>query len=169
LSPLIAPPVAVPAEEKQSSARPRRTTSVRQLAREILRHAAEVADVDLDDYDRPVTRADCEPGGINEQRPCPFVSCKHHLYLEVNPSTGSLKLNFPDREVWELAETCALDVAERVDATDDRATLVEIGRVLNLTRERIRQIEEDAKERAQRAKRRMERRVVKSDSDKDEP
>lgn len=81
---------------------------------------------------RPRTRRDC----VNTQRPCLFVSCKHHLYLDVNPETGSIKLNFPDKEVWELGETCALDVAER-----GGLTLEEVGEILNLTRERIRQVE----------------------------
>jgi hypothetical protein len=54
----------------------------------------------------------------------------------VNPETGSIKLNFPDLEVWEMPETCALDVAER-----GGITLEEVGEILNLTRERIRQVE----------------------------
>ena len=54
------------------------------------------------------TRAECAEG----PRPCPYVSCKHHLYLDVNPETGSIKLNFPDLEVDEMAETCSLDVAD---------------------------------------------------------
>ena len=48
---------------------------------------------------RPRTRADC----VNGPRPCLFVSCKHNLYLDVNPETGSIKLNFPDKEIWELS------------------------------------------------------------------
>ncbi|AKU91112.1 DNA-binding protein AsgB [Vulgatibacter incomptus] len=85
----------------------------------------------LDD-DRPRSRADC----ADAPRPCLFVSCKHHLYLDVNPETGSVKLNFPDKEVWELEETCALDVADR-----GGITLEEVGVIMNLTRERIRQVE----------------------------
>jgi hypothetical protein len=81
---------------------------------------------------RPRSRADCAGGA----RPCMFVSCKHHLYVDVNPSTGSIKLNFPDREVWELEETCALDVADRGGITLD-----EVGRLMNFTRERTRQLE----------------------------
>ena len=49
-----------------------------------------------------------------------FVSCKHHLYLDVNPATGSIKLNFPDKEIWELEHTCALDVAERAASRSRR-------------------------------------------------
>jgi hypothetical protein len=84
------------------------------------------------DHERPSIRAACESG----ERPCPFVSCKYHLYLDVNPETGSIKLNFPDVEVWEMQETCALDVAER-----GGVTLEEVGEIMNLTRERIRQLE----------------------------
>ena len=54
----------------------------------------------------------------------------------LNPETGSIKFNFPDKEVWELDETCVLDVADR-----GGVTLEEVGAILNLTRERIRQIE----------------------------
>ena len=81
---------------------------------------------------RPRTRADC----VNGPRPCMFVSCKHNLYLDVNPETGSIKLNFPDKEIWELEHTCALDVAEK-----GGITLEEVGEIMNLTRERIRQVE----------------------------
>ena len=81
---------------------------------------------------RPQTRADC----VNGPRPCLFVSCKHNLYLDVNPETGSIKLNFPDKEIWELEHTCALDVAEK-----GGITLEEVGEIMNLTRERIRQVE----------------------------
>jgi hypothetical protein len=64
------------------------------------------------------------------------VSCKHHLYLDVNERTGSIKVNFPDLEVWDLPETCALDIADR-----GGITLEEVGEIMNLTRERIRQLE----------------------------
>ena len=50
--------------------------------------------------------------------------------------TGAIKLNFPDLEVWEMTETCALDVADR-----GGTTLEEVGAIMNLTRERIRQVE----------------------------
>jgi hypothetical protein len=85
-----------------------------------------------EDHGRPCTRAECS----GAERPCPFVSCKYHLYLDVNPETGSIKMNFPDVEVWSMTETCALDVAER-----GGVTLEEVGEIMNLTRERIRQLE----------------------------
>jgi hypothetical protein len=84
------------------------------------------------DVERPATREECR----TMTRPCPFVSCSHHLYLDVNPETGAIKLNFPHLEVWEMAETCSLDVADR-----GGITLEEVGAILNLTRERIRQVE----------------------------
>jgi hypothetical protein len=84
------------------------------------------------DHNKPVMRSECAQG----ERPCPFVSCKYHLYLDVNPDTGSIKLNFPDSEVWELQETCALDIAKR-----GGVTLEEVGSIMNLTRERVRQLE----------------------------
>jgi hypothetical protein len=80
----------------------------------------------------PTTRAEC----LTMERPCPYVSCQHHLYLDVNPSSGSIKLNFPDLEPWELRETCALDVADRGECM-----LEEVGEIMNLTRERVRQLE----------------------------
>lgn len=81
---------------------------------------------------RPRSREDCRTA----ERPCPYVSCKYHLYLDVNAETGSIKINFPDLEVWELPETCALDVSDR-----GGITLEDVGELLNLTRERIRQVE----------------------------
>lgn len=86
-------------------------------------------------YHRPTHRADCQHGAF-AARPCPFVACKFHLYLEVNPRTGSIRMNFLDKEPWELSETCALDVADR-----GGVTLEEVGGWLNLTRERVRQLE----------------------------
>jgi hypothetical protein len=113
------------------SDRPRaRTIAPKRLTKEEIRMGALL--YPIMDYERPMTRADCGDAG----RPCPFVSCKYHLYLDVNPATGSIKLNFPHLEVWEMAETCALDVADR-----NGVTLEEVGEILNLTRERIRQVE----------------------------
>jgi hypothetical protein len=83
--------------------------------------------------ERPKTRGDCK-GGI---RPCPFVGCRFHLYLEVSHA-GSVTVNF-DGEVWDMGETCALDVADRGDHM-----LEEIANVLGCTREAIRLVEAKA-------------------------
>lgn len=83
------------------------------------------------DVERPRTRGDCQDG----PRPCPWVSCRHHLYADTLPS-GNLKLNFPDKEPWELEHTCSLDIAD-----DGGTSLEQVGVALNLVRERVRQIE----------------------------
>src|SRR5688572_30950049 len=85
-----------------------------------------------DDYNKPRVRSACVGGA----RPCPYVSCKHHLYVDVSPRTGAIKLNFPDLDVWEMGDSCALDVADR-----GGTTLEDVGAIMNLTRERIRQVE----------------------------
>lgn len=103
---------------------PKRLTREEKKLAETLVYPADVV--------RPETRNDC----MSMTRPCPFVSCSHHLYLDVNPESGAIKLNFPHLEVWEMAETCSLDVADR-----GGITLEEVGAILNLTRERIRQVE----------------------------
>lgn len=88
-------------------------------------------------HPRPRTYGECETQALGApSNPCPFVSCAWHLYLDVSSETGSVTINFPDREPWQLAETCALRVAAR-----DGATLEEVGAFVALTRERIRQIE----------------------------
>lgn len=96
----------------------------------------------LDDSDRPKTRGDCKGG----PRPCPWVSCAHSLYLDVNPETGAIKLNHPDKEPWELKESCVLDIADR-----GALTLEEAGVAIGLTRERVRQLEERSLRRLKRS------------------
>jgi hypothetical protein len=108
-----------------------KTIAMKRLTKEELRIGALLYPTP-DDVPRPITRAECK----EEARPCPWVSCKYHLYLDVNPDTGSIKLNFPDLEVWEMNDTCALDVADK-----NGITLEEVGEIMNLTRERVRQVE----------------------------
>ncbi len=116
---------------RQRRSRPRsKTIALKRLTREELRVGALM--FPPVEEPRPVMRAQCQA----EEGPCPWVSCKHHLYLDINPETGSIKLNFPDLEPWDLKETCALNVAER-----GGITLEEVGEIMNLTRERIRQVE----------------------------
>lgn len=108
------------------------TLSTRRMAREHKAMAARGELVQSCHLAHPRFRSEC----VNMPRPCLYVSCRHHLYLDVNEETGSIKFNFPDKEVWELEETCALDVADR-----GGVTLEEVGSIMNLTRERIRQLE----------------------------
>ena len=89
------------------------------------------------DYERPKSYGQCQRTGLGtRETPCLFVSCGHHLALSVNPATGSIKTMRPGLEIEDLPETCALRVADA-----GGATLEEVGALLNLTRERIRQIE----------------------------
>lgn len=84
---------------------------------------------------RPKTRGDC----VGAARPCPYVACKWHLFLDVSPRTGSIKLNYPDLEPDQLARSCALDVAD-----EGGTTLERVGEIANITRERVRQVENKA-------------------------
>ncbi len=108
------------------------TLSTRRMAREHRKMRASGELENTNNLGHPTLRSQC----VNMPRPCLYVSCRHHLYLDVNEETGSVKFNFPDKEVWELEETCALDVADR-----GGITLEEVGSIMNLTRERIRQLE----------------------------
>lgn len=87
--------------------------------------------------DRPRTRGDCLEGGINAQRPCPWVSCRHSLFLDVNED-GAIKQNWSNLEVWDerIPHTCSLDVADAQAAKGPKAQprdFVAIGRLMNLT------------------------------------
>lgn len=82
--------------------------------------------------DRPKTRADCVYG----PRPCPFVGCRHHLYLEATKA-GSILINHPDIEPNEMTVSCSLDLAD-----DGPLSLGQVGAVLNVVRERVRQVQD---------------------------
>lgn len=106
-----------------------RRMGIRQLRREneelagVIKIAARV---------RPKTRAEC----IDGPRPCPWVGCRHHLFLDVNPKNGTIKFNFPSLEPDELdgkLESCSLDVAE-----DGTVSAERVGELMNVTRERVR-------------------------------
>ena len=70
---------------------------------------------------RPKLRSDC----AHVPRPCPYITCRYHLWSEVSRRREEL----PD-------DSCVLDLAE----TGPR-TLDEVGDLLGVTRERIRQIQ----------------------------
>lgn len=129
--------MARPRVRKRRSRPRKRTTAPKRFTRAFLREQWALIKADGFDEaeldDRPRQRGDCR----GHAGPCPWVACKHHLYLDINPNTGSITLNFPDLEPWELVQTCSLDIAERGGSL----TLDEIGAHLNITRERVRQIE----------------------------
>lgn len=123
--------VPTPGRRRKKRSRQRaRTISIRRLSKAELNRGRML--YPETDYWKPKTRSEC----VDTERPCPYVSCKYHLYIDVHPVRGSIKLNFPDVEVWEMTETCALDIADR-----GGITLEEVGEIMNLTRERVRQLE----------------------------
>lgn len=141
-TPAPEPSMTPPPVKSQSRGKGKRrsvTLPSKRLSRIEIAAGAELVDVDT--TRRPKTRADC----VNGLRPCIWVACHHHLAMDVDPRTGSIKVNFPgalDGDFSAMAETCALDVADR-----DGATLEAVADVLALTRERVRQVEEQALER----------------------
>lgn len=82
---------------------------------------------------RPTCRQECPV-----VRPCPFVGCRYHLYLDITDG-GNIKYNFYGIEPWDMQFSCALDLAD-----SGELGLTQIGHVMGLTRERVRQIEKDA-------------------------
>lgn len=85
------------------------------------------------DLTPPRTRGECPT-----VRPCPWLGCRYHLWLDVMPN-GSIKLNHPKTLPWQYTDSCALDAAEL-----GGLTLEAVAMRLNISRERVRQIERDA-------------------------
>ena len=85
---------------------------------------------------RPKKRKECElPRG---ERPCPYITCKYHLYFDEDVD-GSIIINFKGlkaEDLHKLDETCVLDAADH-----NGLSLEEVGKRMNLTRERVRQME----------------------------
>lgn len=86
---------------------------------------------------KPKTRADCK----DSIKPCPFVSCQYHLYLDVT-ERGGLVIYYPSLDPDQMPEQCILDIAEK----NGGITLEDIADLMNLTRERVRQLEDGALE-----------------------
>lgn len=127
-----APTLELARARRPGSARSRTIPTARRLSRGEKAQAGGYPE--WGDEERPRTRGEC---GV--ARPCPYVSCSAHLYLDVDPETGALKLNFPNLEVWEMPWSCSLD--EAAASQGDGLTLEQVAARMNLTRERIRQLE----------------------------
>ncbi len=79
----------------------------------------------MDDAERPRprTRGECVDG----PRPCPWLSCRHHLGLVRVLKTGELRLQA--RSLEQLVETCALDAADNGEHNaSDLADLLGVSR-----------------------------------------
>lgn len=95
-------------------------------------------------------------------RPCPFVSCRYHLAVDIVTQMGrpSIWVNGANREIYParfadsrfdefadmaaervlaMGETCTLDIAD-----EGGKTLEEVGALYSITRERVRQMEKKA-------------------------
>lgn len=130
------PPPNAPLQRLRESA----ALSPAMLRRNALAAGLTQEDFDAVDATRPRIRGECECVA----RPCPYVGCRHHLYLDVSRD-GTLVLNFPALEPDQLQESCSLDVAEWGEAG-----LAEIGRAMNFSRERARQLSEHSHDRLKR-------------------
>lgn len=131
---------------RYSMAAARKSNAQRKQAQVAIDAAAKAeSDAIHAEYERPRTRGEC-----GTERPCPWVGCRHNLYLDVSPDTGVIKIRFPDREPWEIEHSCSLDLAD-----DASITLERVGEILNVTRERVRQIETQATRRLIHQRRRL--------------
>ena len=106
--------------------------------------------------DRPKTRKDCldrELGTL--ENPCPYLSCKFHLALDVTPNGGILFMTeyvvktlddeggreVPEIDINSMDETCALHIA------DNGETPVEVmSEIVHLTNARLHAIVNDSLE-----------------------
>ncbi|MBT9557524.1 MAG: hypothetical protein IV100_15895 [Myxococcales bacterium] len=129
------PVVEVPAAEPVVPAPKRQIKNMKPRIR-TFEHDFTVTPAELADAQaaRPRTRGDCASG----PRPCPWVGCRQHLFLDVSPK-GAILVNHETSDPMEMTDTCALDLADR-----GGRTLEEVGAVMHVTRERVRQIETDA-------------------------
>lgn len=91
------------------------------------------------DHWRPQTRGDC----ATFARPCPYVGCRYHLYLDVG-AKGGLRFNYGDdveKALQVMPYTCALDAAEEgLERSDQKVDRNAICTALNISVERQRQI-----------------------------
>ena len=100
-----------------------------------------LTDDETPEMPRPKTREECK----NIPRPCPYVTCRYNLYLDIR-GDGVLRINFPDREPEEMLASCSLDLAE-----DGPRTLDSVAGLMGMSKERARQIEASAMQKLRKA------------------
>lgn len=105
---------------------------------------------------RPRTSSECDENFDDELgrglgtpgNPCPFMTCRYSLLVDVNEKTGAYSINakysfdddgdpVPDVQLPDDAYTCS-----RKAAQDGPMRLANIAKTMNVTRERIRQMVE---------------------------
>lgn len=125
------------------------TECVKRLSkRDLLAGRAETADYGIDrpfalDETYPTTYGECVERRLGgEENPCHFVRCKWHLAIDIHPETGAIKINHPGAldadgalDLRAMPATCALHLSL------EEHTLEQVGALINITRERARQIE----------------------------
>lgn len=79
---------------------------------------------------RPTSRGDCR----DDLRPCPWVNCRHHLWIVRRSAIDGAILETLGDDPTELEHSCSLDVAESVDGVG--LTLAELGRRLGRSESR---------------------------------
>lgn len=85
------------------------------------------------DVERPKTRGDCVRG----LRPCPWVSCRHHI-------GSDMVLDGVDVDPLSMTETCTLDVSDVVEDSPTDLGLDVVRNILRLDPFRAREIEQNA-------------------------
>lgn len=115
---------------RQCSPFPRaRTVNVAKLGVRLKQgaHTHDLFDVGVEAL-RPRTRAECAPPpGKRRTEPCPWIGCRHHTAITVDPERGSIKETFPQLRILddpegpglhvleELVGTCSLDACDGLD------------------------------------------------------
>ena len=82
------------------------------MLRERRRMLAQGTIPEIVDYDRPRARSECR----DAKRPCLYVSCRYHLYLDVNPEHTTFDLlNDGERLDPQMIQRALTRVADRFD------------------------------------------------------
>lgn len=89
------------------------------------------------ELERPKKYSDCAAVGLGSPgRPCPYASCEHHAMFTI--VDGEYRLTYDTDEIDEMPFTCfAYESAIPL-------TLESIGERLNISKERVRQIQNEA-------------------------
>lgn len=82
-----------------------------------------------DDVLRPEVREQCFKGGARHVRPCPYVSCHHHLWPVAGAPTGIDPLS--------MEHTCVLDVIDEAELVGEPLSDRRIAEVLNMDHEAV--------------------------------